>query len=915
MPNDPIYKTKDGQRVTKSQLMSSGYSDERIINGLGNGILSLIGDTETPAQLFRTKDGQSVTTEQLLNSGYSQDRIDKGVSNGILIPDEIDKKKVSLGSIGTEANLPDGIENISIPQSKFDLAVKGVEAAGGQLNIEPIKTINWQSEDPVGDVLKGDDKLVKKELTKNILDIITQNGIPNAAKDIIGREKELDRYTNSAFPTANEASDYLSKKLTSKGVQLVPKQSGEISDLLQDNKPKPIENNLDEFDLKDIAVSINPENATEIVAFNKYKKDRNINDAIKTNGISEESALNYAASQNAQIAAQLDKIKDLSKDKYDAYVGQMVMNFLYDPDVINKVKDNPELVKQWKEKEYNLYTSYPSLAKRIVAQKIGQKREDMHEGGMIADIPTKKGVDEIVDDMVKNGELDIREKNIYENELRPKIGFFKSVGRGLGNVFIPAFTNDAPIETTDLLGTLGESYKNTLRSTSHSVEDILNTISPIAHNPNGDKPFDNKNRLADLLQREYSTATIEPKGIIDQALSATGHLTGFVLPMILGGQAGAMAGITPKASNLISQGLVFEGTNKDEALKMFPDNTGKQLLYTTLATGGDLMLGELLPTEKALKGIKNSLKPELTKIVNEFTDGNITADAAKKTLLEKGTSLVKDVVKGNLKTAAVMSGFDIYHNALDAAFGGRDISFDDAANEAVQSFKTGFLGSTPLTAVGLLGENNKIKGSSLIEMADNADYYRDLINNQAILHPELKATKNERIANLNEAQLINKDLESTDLSEPQKQKYLLNALAEKIWLKKADKTDNEVIKNSYLQKAKEHQDIQEKIYKNEDAAPEFQETITEENVSLTPEENISTENLPADQKIKFRTDEEIDNLLNPIDEQGKKIQLTTSQLRVPREVEDIVSPENKKMSIKEIKNRATAISELINCLS
>jgi hypothetical protein len=89
---EPIYKTKDGQTVTKSQLVNSGYSEERINKGVSNKVLSLVGDTNHHEQKFTTKDGQTVTTRQLLDSGYSQDRIDKGIHNGVLSP-YIEKKK------------------------------------------------------------------------------------------------------------------------------------------------------------------------------------------------------------------------------------------------------------------------------------------------------------------------------------------------------------------------------------------------------------------------------------------------------------------------------------------------------------------------------------------------------------------------------------------------------------------------------------------------------------------------------------------------------------------------------------------------------------------------------------------------------------------------------------------------------
>ena len=110
---EPIYKTKDGQIVTKSQLVNSGYTDDRINKGVGNKILSVIGDTNHPDQEFTTKDKQKVSTKDLLSSGYTQDRIDKGIVNGILSP--VEKKNPSTT---TSKGLQDGVLPSTTPTTK-----------------------------------------------------------------------------------------------------------------------------------------------------------------------------------------------------------------------------------------------------------------------------------------------------------------------------------------------------------------------------------------------------------------------------------------------------------------------------------------------------------------------------------------------------------------------------------------------------------------------------------------------------------------------------------------------------------------------------------------------------------------------------------------------------------------------------
>jgi len=161
---EPIYKTKDGQTVTKSQLIDSGYSEDRINKGVSNKILSIVGDTKHPEQKFTTKDGQTLSSKQLLDSGYSQERIDKGVHNGILSP-YIEKKKENFQSTG---------EN---PQRASVLS-------------QETKRPSWDTENPkkplVSDGLVGENK-------KKLSSVLKENKLESFTtkkKNILKQDKE-----------------------------------------------------------------------------------------------------------------------------------------------------------------------------------------------------------------------------------------------------------------------------------------------------------------------------------------------------------------------------------------------------------------------------------------------------------------------------------------------------------------------------------------------------------------------------------------------------------------------------------------------------------------------------------------------------------------------------------------------------
>jgi hypothetical protein len=93
---EPIYKHKDGRIFTKSQFLSEGVTEDRINNGLSQGLITQIGDTEDPEQQFKHKDGRVFSVKDFTAQGVDKDRIANGLKLGLITPIE---KKNQIESI------------------------------------------------------------------------------------------------------------------------------------------------------------------------------------------------------------------------------------------------------------------------------------------------------------------------------------------------------------------------------------------------------------------------------------------------------------------------------------------------------------------------------------------------------------------------------------------------------------------------------------------------------------------------------------------------------------------------------------------------------------------------------------------------------------------------------------------------
>ena len=662
-------------------------------------------------------------------------------------------------------------------------------------------------------------------------------------KELIGKnlpkeqqQKALDRVEESSdiiltdiFNNPENAKGYIVGKLKEKDANL---DLANPTLLEQQGKA---DNDLSKFTLQSIADNLDPKNKAEKLAFRKYKYGVDLDNSVNSSADLNEAALKFAAEQNPTIKGQIEKLGGTRLP--NAYEGEIVNNFLNNPDVIQKAQNDPDFAEKYNQAKQNLYFNYPDFAKKEVATKISQAREDKGMNNWFANVPTQEATDKLVEDMVRAGKMTEQDKLVYDTQIKKDLGVWQSIKRGAGRIPFGAFIEESPIQTPGLLESTENAFNKSIHGVARSVEDIVGMDKNV---------FPDKERLYNKLQSDASTASLIPKSILHEVAMGTGNLAGFVIPMMAGGVA--LKGV--KGGEFIANGLLFEGENKDKALTMFPDEPTKQYAYTALATAGDVMLGHLIPKGDAAKGIAKTLKSDIVDVVNKFTNKEISAAEAKKTLLDKATSLLGDLAKENTKVAGTITGFGIFHNTLDALFDKNDMGAGDIATQAVKDFKSNFLTTPLLAAMAVKGKSSGINGKVLMEVADNPELYKKLITEQSVLNTELKKTEAERLANLEDAAAIKKDLDKTEMTDKQKQDYMVTAINKKILERKAAGITDKALKQEVLNEAEKH-DTNLVLLQSKFGDKEFKDLTPEEKETIEVPKGSTVKTQPSGTEGKF----------------------------------------------------------------
>ena len=566
-------------------------------------------------------------------------------------------------------------------------------------------------------------------------------------KEVIAEKNAIEKFR---FDNVEEAKQFAYPKLDKS--KLVLKDNN--VDL---TKAEGLENYTDESVLQAAG-----DNYTVNKAVSQYLKNKKVKEELQSSASISEAAIKNAIGKGD---IQAKNIEQVGGEIPNAMKGDIVLNYLNNPDVLEEVRKDPILLEQYRKEIFDFPKNNPMAAIKIMAQMVSKRREDSGGNNGILNAPSQSSTDKYVDELVESGELPVQYKYLYD---RPEV---KQAVK-------------SSLKTSGFL-------ENTLQSANEAVEGISNSVAQLTGAKNLYTTEEQK--VFNQLQKEYGQVAFKPKGWFHDITTSGGIVTGQVLPMMVGGSVLNAAKLinNTKAANMIMTGLQSFGYNKDRALTELPGESGaKQLAYATINTGIEVALSNVFDDTKLARQLMKGVSPEVKTILTKFTNKEITSAAAKESvnnlflnILEKAPAAAKGVFSTAEKEAREEGLTEILQIANNQVFGGQPIELDQAAAQAFDVWITTFLGSLPLGIGGGVVEVNKNPemGKMVYEMATNPEKYAEIIKNNAAIDEQYGADLDQKMSNLEYIAKVKQDLDAMEgMNQVDKEKFLITSLNQKI---------------------------------------------------------------------------------------------------------------------------------------
>lgn len=335
------------------------------------------------------------------------------------------------------------------------------------------------------------------------------------------------------------------------------------------------------------------------------------------------------------------------------------------------------------------------------------------------------------------------------------------------------------------------------------------------------EPFKStKKSVFENMDKEASHVSANPKGIY-KVIRDVGHGTGFVASIAAPGGILKGAGLSPKAASAISVGTAFFGDQLAQSRAKYPDNPVKAWASATINTAIYSALSyDLFPADKAMKLFK-TVKPEIEKVTSKLTSGEITREAARQnlnTILDNAINTGKEALKINLKAASEMTAINLLNQGLDKLMMDQK-EFDrfHPEGEAADTFKHMFLSNSLVAAFGGAGkvkENNRVFEEAVYDAANNPLKYQRELESVKTKNPGIN--ESEILSNLEYISKVKKELDTLNLPEDAKKRYLAKSLIGKVATDNLDKSPDTAIQRKREENIKRIESEKDEILSGEE---------------------------------------------------------------------------------------------------
>lgn len=551
----------------------------------------------------------------------------------------------------------------------------------------------------------------------------------------------------------------------------------------------------------------------------RHKAQQYDNDVSPLRNIQFSNSEDYNADQlkNAAIIAQANKDEGLKNQIESSGLslndpnlwmkvgreksGQLLDEYLQNPNVhdfLTKEDNNPVLAKAFQHADNNLLKDSGQYGVAKVAGELSRhlQKIGVNDADPIFNVDTQQSRD-IADARAKQLFIDDPKKLEYYEAHKDEVlasldkpSFFEGVAGGIKNVF-------GGIGNLDALW----------QSRSKDIQD--------------------------QWTKEATNVSADPEGLIKH-IRNSGSAVGFVLGLGAGGEVlqGAKLASTPAAAQKAMIGMsVFGDALKEGEMKY--KSPVKAYINAGVNALGMMVMSDIFPAAKIGK-VFNQAKPELTKVAEQLSSGEITKEVAREqaaTTISNAIDWGKKALKQNVTASAEWTTLTAVKQGMDKIMGLDQQSYDKYnKNDLGDTFGSFFLSNALVSGfVASGGSKSREMENKVFEAANFPQRYEQTIDAMKVKDPSIDADQMKD--NLKFITEVKSKLDADGIDPINQKRFLTEALKEKVNKENIANVPESAKTRQTQKEIEQSQQVQDKILNGEDVVGD------EIKAGLSPQEN------------------------------------------------------------------------------